>query len=378
MTSDNAEQPTAENPVPRRRRPRYTGTHPKKFEERYKELDPSVFPDIQEHILAQGRTPAGTHIPVLLSKVLEILGPLPGDIVADCTLGYGGHALEFLQRIGPTGRLIGLEVDAAQIERTRARLAAALGAMGRKTVDSTDASQSAIRLHRSHFAGLGKVLTREGIHGCDIIYADLGASSMQIDDPARGFSYKHDGPLDMRMDDRLVRTAADFLAKLSSDELTQALEELADEPDANRIAECILRQRTAKPIARTGQLVDLVFEVKGMTRRAWRERPAEQRGQLHPAARTFQALRMLVNDEMSGLAQFLRVAPHCLHPGGRLGVISFHSGEDRRVDESFREGMSFGTYSAISESPVRPSPAEVGANPRSRSAVFRWAVKSAG
>jgi 16S rRNA (cytosine1402-N4)-methyltransferase len=232
-------------------------------------------------------------------------------------------------------------------------------------------------LHRSHFAGLGKVIAREGIQGCDIIFADLGVSSMQVDDPARGFSYKHDGPLDMRMDDRLHRTAADFLAQLSSDELAHILTELADEPDAKRIAECIVRRRTLRPIIRTGQLVDLVFEVNGMTRRAWRERPPEQLGQLHPAARTFQALRMLVNDELSGLAQFLRVAPYCLNAGGRLGIISFHSGEDRRADGCFREGLSVETFSEISEMPIRPSPAEIAANPRSRSALFRWAIKSA-
>ncbi len=374
MTSDNPQQLPAENPAPRRRRQRYAGTHPKEFDERYKELDPQAFPDMQEHVRAQGRTPAGTHIPVLLSEIMKCLDPQPGNIVADCTLGYGGHALEFLKRIGPTGCLIGLDLDAAQLERTRARL---IAAMGREAIDSTGATQPAIRLHRSHFAGLGKILTREGVHGCDIILADLGVSSMQIDDPARGFSYKHDGPLDMRMDDRLERTAADFLAQLSIEELEGALVDLADEPDARRIAECILRRRTTKPMARTGQLVDLVFEIKGMTRRAWRERPTEQRGQLHPAARTFQALRMLVNDEMSGLAQFLRVAPHCLRAGGRFGIISFHSGEDRRVDKSFREGQESGTYSTISEMPVRPSPAEIAANPRSRSALFRLATKSA-
>jgi|CXWL01.1.fsa_nt_gi 16S rRNA (cytosine1402-N4)-methyltransferase len=377
MTSDDPQQPPAENPAPRRRRQRYAGTHPRHFDERYKELDPSSFPDIQQHVRAQGRTPAGTHISVLLSQVMETLKPQPGDIVADCTLGYGGHALEFLQRIGSQGCLIGLDVDAAQLERTSARLTAAMGAMGRETLDTADASQAVIRVHRSHFAGLGKVLTREGIHGCDILFADLGVSSMQIDDPARGFSYKHDGLLDMRMDDRLVRTAADFLVQLSSDELAHALTDLADEPDAKPIAESVVRRRAVTPITRTGQLVDLVFDAKKMSRRAWRERPPEQRGQLHPAAKTFQALRVLVNDELSGLAQFLRVAPHCLNPGGRLGVISFHSGEDRRVDESFREGLGAGTYSAISEMPIRPSPAEIAANPRSRSALFRWAIKSA-
>jgi 16S rRNA (cytosine1402-N4)-methyltransferase len=376
MTSDNAHQPNAENPVPRRRRPRYAGTHPKHFNQKYKELDPNSLPDIEQHIRAQGRTPAGTHIPVLLPEIMELLRPQPGNIVADCTVGYGGHALEFIRRIAPTGRLIGLDVDADQLERTRARLMAAAAPGESETAVSSSNLSAAIGIHRSHFAGIGKVMAREGISGFDIIFADLGVSSMQIDDPARGFSYKHDGPLDMRMDTRLVRTAADYLAQLSKEELEEALVTLADEPDAPKIAELIVRRRTFKPFDRTAQLVDLVFEVKHLTRRAWRERPPEQRGQLHPAARTFQALRMLVNDELSGLVQFLRIAPHCLNPGGRLGIISFHSGEDRKVDQSFQEGFSAGIYTPISESPIRPSPAEVAANPRSRSAVFRWAEKA--
>lgn len=376
MTSDHAQQPPSETPGPRRRRPRYGGTHPRRFDERYKELDPGSFPEIQEHVRAQGRTPAGTHIPVLLSEVMDSLAPKPGEIVADCTLGYGGHALEFLRRIGPTGTLIGLDLDAPQLERTRARLATALITSPESKFDAPGTEQPSVRLHRSHFAGLGKIMGKEGIPGCDIVFADLGVSSMQIDDPARGFSYKHDGPLDMRMDDRLVRTAADFLAKLSREEMAEAFIELADEPDAGRIAESIVRRRATRPIARTGQLVDLVFEVKGMSRRAWRERPADQRSQLHPAARTFQALRMLVNDEVSGLAQFLRVAPHCLRPGGRLGIISFHSGEDRQVNESFQAGLAGGTFAAVCETPIRPSPAEVASNPRSRSALFRWATKA--
>lgn len=376
MSSDSPIQPPSENPGPRRRRPRYGGTHPKRFDERYKELDPGAFPEIQDHVRAQGRTPAGTHIPVLLSEVMDSLAPRPGEIVADCTVGYGGHALEFLRRIGPTGSLLGLDLDAPQLERTRARLATALITSPDVKLDSPCTKQPSIHLHRSHFAGLGKIMGKEGIPGCDIVFADLGVSSMQIDDPARGFSYKHNGPLDMRMDDRLIRTAADFLAQLSMEELAEAFLELADEPDALRIAESIVRRRSTRPMIRTGQLVDLVFEVKGMSRRAWRERPAEQRSQLHPAARTFQALRMLVNDEVSGLAQFLRVAPHCLRPGGRIGIISFHSGEDRRVEESFRAGLNGGTFAAICETPIRPTAAEVASNPRSRSALFRWATKA--
>jgi 16S rRNA (cytosine1402-N4)-methyltransferase len=378
MMTGNSDETPSGVPAPRRRRPRYSGTHPKRFDERYKELDPATYPETQAHVRTQGRTPAGTHVPVLVGEVLAALRPQPGDIVADCTIGYGGHALEFIERIGPTGRLIGLDVDAAQIERTAARLAALTLPADRPALDATAAGHAQVSLHRSHFAGLGKFLAREGLDGFDIIFADLGVSSMQIDDPTRGFSYKYDGPLDMRMDDRLPRTAADLLAQLSVDELSACLVELADEPHAERIAKCIVHHRAVQPVARTRQLVNLVFEAKGLSRRAWRDRPTDQRGQLHPAARTFQALRMLVNDELAGLAQLLRVAPHCLRSGGRIGIISFHSGEDRQVENAFRDGLLAGTYATIAETPIRPTSNEIAANPRSRSAIFRWAVKAAG
>jgi 16S rRNA (cytosine1402-N4)-methyltransferase len=302
---------------------------------------------------------------VLVEEVLVALRPQPGDVVADCTIGYGGHAMEFIKRIGPTGRLIGFDVDAAQLARTAKRL---------EESASQSHAHGQFSLHRSHFAGLGKSLAAERLDGYDIIFADLGVSSIQIDDPSRGFSYKHDGPLDMRMDDRLVRTAADLIASLSIEELSHCLKELADEPDHARIAQCIARQRALKPVERTRQLVQLVLEAKGLSQREWRERPSEQRGQLHPAARTFQTLRMLVNDEVGGLEQLLRVAPHCLRPGGRIGVISFHSGEHRRIEDSFCDGLRLGSYAAIAEAPVRPSPGETARNPRSRSARLRWAA----
>ncbi len=374
--TDHSDDAPSGAPAPRRRRPRYSGTHPKRFEQRYKELDPAAYPETQDHVRDQGRTPAGTHVPVLVEEVLVALRPQPGDIVADCTIGWGGHALEFIRRIGPTGRLIGLDVDTAQIERTAARLAARTLPADNPGSEATAASRAQVSLHRSHFAGLGKFLAGEGLDGYDVVFADLGVSSMQIDDPSRGFSYKYDGPLDMRMDDRLPRTAADLLAQLSVDELSACLVELADEPHAERIARCIVRSRAVQPIARTRQLVNLVFEAKGISRRDWRDRPTHQRGQLHPAARTFQALRMLVNDEMAGLAQFLRIAPHCLRSGGRIGIISFHSGEDRQIENELRDGLQAETYAAIVETPIRPTSNEIAANPRARSAIFRWAVKA--
>ncbi|NLE59747.1 MAG: 16S rRNA (cytosine(1402)-N(4))-methyltransferase RsmH [Planctomycetes bacterium] len=345
---------------PRRRRPRYRGTHPRRFEHRYKELNPQEYPEIHEHVRARGHTPAGTHIPVLMNEVMACLRPMPGEIVADCTVGYGGHALEFLRRIGAEGRLLAFDVDERELERTRHRLAEAGFADN-------------VRFHRSNFAGIGKALTTEQLDGYDVIFADLGVSSMQVDDPARGFSYKHDGSLDMRMDKRIQRTAADWLRELSTDELAAVLHDLADEPDAERIARQIVEHRTGEPISRTGQLVQLIFKAKRLTRRQWRQRAAEDQHELHPAARVFQALRILVNDELSSLRHLLRIAPSCLKPGGRIGIISFQSGEDRLVARAFREGLQSGQYQSIAEEPTRPDHQEKHDNPRSASAMLRWA-----
>jgi 16S rRNA (cytosine1402-N4)-methyltransferase len=297
-------------------------------------------------------------VPILLNEVIDALGPRPGEAVADGTLGYGGHAAEFLRRIGLTGRLVGFDVDAEQLERTRQRLAELPGD---------------VSVHRSNFAGIDKALATEGLSGYDIIFADLGVSSMQVDDPRRGFSYKHDGPLDMRMDDRLPRTAADLLRDASQADIAAALRDLADEPSAEAIAREVIRVRAARPLLRTGDLSDLVFAVKGVTRDAWRQRA--KAGELHPAALTFQAMRIWVNDELASLKHLLRIASYCLRPGGRIGIISFHSGEDRLVEQAFRDGQTVGAYETVSDEVIRPGSDEINANPRSRSAKFRWARK---
>jgi len=358
------DQRGGEQPSPiRRRRPRYSGTHPKSFEQKYKEHDVEAHPELREHLRGKGVTPAGTHVAVLMDEVMAHLSPRPGEIVADCTVGYGGHASEFLKRLGPSGRLIAFDVDNAELERTRDRL-------------SKDGAP--VSFYRSNFAGIANVLSQEKIDGYDVIFADLGVSSMQIDDPQRGMSYKHDGPLDMRMDSRLKRTGADLLNSLSQEQLSEALLELADEPDHQEIARRIVGERVAQPIARTSQLVQLVLAAKGLTARAWRQQQrGSKSGLLHPAARTFQALRILVNDELDSLRELLRVAPYCLRPAGRIGIISFHSGEDRLVKNSFREGVRNGTYQSAAPDAIVPQAKEIASNPRSASAKFRWAIKLA-
>lgn len=226
-SSDQSENNTEPSPK-RPRRPRYSGTHPKSYEEKYKEHNLDAYPELKDHLLAKGKTPAGSHIPVLTEEILTCLNPKPGEIVIDCTVGYGGHASEFIKRIGPTGKLIALDIDIAELERTRQRLSN---------------ENDNVSFHRSNFAGIAKVLKKEGLAGCDIIFADLGVSSMQIDNPERGLSYKYDGPLDMRMDDRLKLTAADLLNTLSEEKLSKTFLELADEPDHQQIAGLIVTQR---------------------------------------------------------------------------------------------------------------------------------------
>lgn len=355
---------------PHRRRVRYSGTHPKRFAEKYKEHAIEAHPDLREHLRDKGKTPAGTHIPILVDEIMTALHPSPGEIVADCTLGYGGHAAEFAKRIGPTGKLVGLDVDGGQLERTGKRL-------------SELCPDVPMSFHRSNFAGIGNVMREEAPDGFDIIFADLGLSSMQIDDPGRGMSYRHDGPLDMRMDSRRPQTAADLLNTLAEAALSDALRELSDEPDHHAIAQRIAEQRERDPFRQISQLVELVFAVKGLTISEYKHRQRVARSSsawpwrgLHPAARTFQTLRMLVNDELGSLKELLRVAPYCLKSGGRIGIISFHSGEDRLVKQAFANGLRDGLYQGIAEEVVTPTREEIAANTRSTSAKFRWAVKT--
>ncbi len=346
-------------PQGHQRRPRYRGTHPKNYTQKYKEHNLAAHPEIEAHLRAKGMTPAGTHVPILVEEVMACLRPAPGEVVVDCTVGYGGHAREFIKRIAPEGRLIGLDVDAAELERARRRL---------------NSTEVPVSFYHSNFAGIAKVLGQEKLDGFDIIFADLGVSSMQIDNPQRGMSYKHEGPLDMRMDDRIKQTGADLLQRLSGEELSKALWELADEPDHQQIARRIVARRAVEPITRTSQLVQVVLDAKGLDPKTWHRRNRDTKAaSLHPAARTFQALRILVNDELGSLRELLRIAPYCLRPGGRIGIISFHSGEDRLVKQSFRDGVRSGVYVSAAEEVITPTVQEIRANPRSASAKLRWA-----
>ena len=310
----------------------------------------------------QRSTPAGEHRPVLLQEVLAVLAPAAGEVVVDCTTGWAGHAAELLRRVGPQGRLLGFDLDPENLPRARERL---------------EAVGFPVSLHHGNFAALPAVLAAEGIPAVDGVLADLGMSSMQVDDAERGFSYSRDGPLDMRMDRSRGRTAAELLATISEKDLCEALRTYGDEPESERVAAVIVAARDRGELKRTGDLARVLLEAAQPHKKGprWRLHTAGK-WNLHPAARTFQALRILVNRELANLEALLRVLPDCLRSGGRAAIISFHSGEDRLVKASFRSGAQNGIYRLISAEPVRASEEEKLANPRSRSAKLRWAVRA--
>ena len=331
-----------------KRRIRYQGTHPRRFQEKYKELDPARYPEEFAKICASGKTPAGTHRPILLEEILSVLRPAPGQTAVDCTLGYGGHSLHLWSAVQPGGRLVALDVDPLELPKTEARLR------------QNPFPPESLVIRRINFAACANVLQELGLPGADALLADLGVSSMQIDNPDRGFTFKTDGPLDLRMNPQKGAPASEWLRAASKEELERILSENADEPLANCLAATLASRRA--PIQSTLALRKLIRSIPAATDDTVR--------------RTFQALRIVVNDEFAALETFLNRLPFCLKPGGRAAILTFHSGEDRRVKQAFRTGLQTGTYSATNEEVIRPSPREMHANPRSTSAKLRWVEKA--
>jgi 16S rRNA (cytosine1402-N4)-methyltransferase len=306
-------------------------------------------------------TRPGEHVPVMPAEVLAALNPQPEHVVVDCTLGFAGHSVELLRRVGPAGKLVALDLDAENLPRAKPLL---------------DAVGHPYSLHHANFAGLPAVLAAEGIDAVNGLVADLGMSSMQVDDPDRGFSFMRDGPLDMRMDRSRGKTAAELLNTLPPEDLVAALVELGDEPEAGKIVAAVVAAREKKPLSRTSELRDLIRHAAPVRTVRGPGAPPERKQLLLPATRVFQALRILVNRELANLQQLLRVLPAVLKPGGTAAVISFHSGEDRLIKAAFRDGRRTGVYAAVSDDAVRPSEAEKAANPRARSAKLRWAKRN--
>jgi 16S rRNA (cytosine1402-N4)-methyltransferase len=339
---------TGEPSPPHRRRARYLGKYPRRFDEKYKEHDPEQYPDTVSKVLASGKTPAGAHVPILTAEILEALAPQPGDTAVDCTLGYGGHARALLQRIQPGGTLLGLDVDPLELPKTEARM--------RRLGFGPDVFIA----RRSNFAGLPAALAAEGLAGADCLLADLGVSSMQLDTPGRGFSFRTPGPLDMRMNPNRGQPASALLRELEPAALAALFVENADEPHAVTLADSL-----------AGRNFEQTSDLARAVRSALAHVRVEEREQ--SVRRVFQALRIAVNEEFTALDTLLRHLPQCMKPGGRVAIVAFHSGEDRRVKKAFQAGLRDGLYAAIADNVVRPTPEECRANPRASAAKLRWA-----
>jgi 16S rRNA (cytosine1402-N4)-methyltransferase len=342
----------------RTRRVRYKGTHPKSFKEKYKELNPQQYAEDIAKVMQQGRTPAGMHRSICVNEIMEFLQIVPGQVGLDATLGYGGHSLEILKRLAPGGRLYATDVDPFELPRTTDRLA------------SYGYGPDVLIVKRMNFSGIDQIAAEAG--PLNFVLADLGVSSMQIDNPDRGFSFKIEGPLDLRLDPKNGRSAAALLKKIPQDELEGMFIENADEPHAEKIAKAI-KSEIAKgaAIETTTRLREIIAETLQFLPKDTSKEEIKKSCQ-----RCFQALRIHVNDEFEVLDQFLEKLPDALAPGGRVAILSFHSGEDRRVKKSFQSLFREGVYSEVAPDPIRPSAEECNTNPRARSAKLRWAVKA--
>lgn len=356
MPGPNEAQAPQAGQTPYKRRVRYKGTHPRGFGEKYKELNAAEYEADTQKVIARGQTPAGTHRPICVGEILGILSPKPGELGLDATLGFGGHAREVLPLLAPGGRLFGIDVDPLELPRTERRLR------------DLGYGEDRLAVRRMNFAGINKLLDETG-RGFDFILADLGVSSMQIDNPARGFTFKADGPLDLRLNPGHGQSAAALLKSCTQGELALLLYANADEPHAEDIATAV--------VARQGR-IKTTLDLADTVRQALKPLPKDVREEETTSSlkRTFQALRIAVNDEFGALERMLGMLPYCLAPGGRVAILSFHSGEDRRVKKSFQALEREGIYSATAPDPIRPTAEERRSNPRSASAKLRWAVRA--
>jgi len=346
-----------DKPVPHKRRARYQGTHPKRFNEKYKELDPEKYGETIEKIIQKGNTPAGMHISICVNEILEILQIAPGQTGLDATLGYGGHALEILKRLDGSGHLYALDVDPIELVKAKNRL------------HKLGYGPDLLTARQLNFENIDQAALEGSL---DFVLADLGVSSMQIDNPDRGFTYKREGPLDLRLNPEEGYTAADRLRTISGYELEGILTENADEPYAREISIAIVSKiKKGFDVTTTTILREIINEALGFI-------PADQRKDAinKSSQRTFQALRIDINHEFDALATFLEKLPNVLKSGARVAILTFHSGEDRLVKTSFKSLFHEGIYSAVARTVIRASAEECARNSRARSAKLRWAVKA--
>lgn len=341
---------------PHKRRVRYSGTHPRKFSEKYKELNPEKYQDTIERVISKGSTPAGMHISICVQEILTFLQIKPGMKGLDATLGYGGHSRKMLEALQGRGHLYALDVDPIEIVKTTKRLREA------------GFSEEIFTPISENFANIDRVVEQYG--SFDFLLADLGVSSMQIDNPERGFSYKQEGPLDLRLNPESGEPASERLRKMSREEIEGMLIDNSDEPYAAEIARAIAgRNRKGQKIDTTTKLAELIGETLAFLPEKERKEAVKK-----SCARVFQALRIDVNSEFEVLEAFLTKLPSCMAPGGRIAILTFHSGEDRLVKRAFKEGKKAGIYSEVAEDVIRPSSEECAKNPRAKSTKMRWAV----
>lgn len=343
---------------PHKRRVRYSGTHPRKFSEKYKELNPEKYQDTIERVISKGSTPAGMHISICVQEILTFLQIQPGMKGLDATLGYGGHSRKMLEALQGRGHLYALDVDPIEIVKTTKRLREA------------GFSEEIFTPISENFANIDRVVEQYG--SFDFLLADLGVSSMQIDNPERGFSYKQEGPLDLRLNPESGEPASERLRKMSREEIEGMLIDNSDEPYAAEIARAIAgRKRKGQKIDTTTKLAELIGETLDFLPEKERKEAVKK-----SCARVFQALRIDVNSEFEVLEAFLTKLPSCMAPGGRIAILTFHSGEDRLVKRAFKEGKKAGIYSEVAEDVIRPSSEECVKNPRAKSTKMRWAVRA--
>ncbi len=340
-----------------KRRVRYKGTHPRSYQEKYKELNPEQYQADVEKIIQHGKTPAGMHIPIMVNEILEFLQIQPGQVGLDATLGYGGHTRRMLEQLQGRGHLYATDVDPIESEKTRRRL------------EGLGYGEEILTIRRMNFAGLDQVAPGEKF---DFVLADLGVSSMQIDNPERGFTFKQEGPLDLRLDPTTGVTAAQRLRELDQGELEAMLVENSDEPYAAQIARQVMR------VFKRGGSIETTRQLAAVIEEALTFLPADEGREAvkKSCQRTFQALRIDVNSEFEVLYAFLDKLPGVLKSGGRAAVLTFHSGEDRLVKKAFRQFQREGIYSQISQEVIRPSAEECFQNPRARSTKMRWAIRT--
>lgn len=340
-----------------KRRARYQGTHPKTFGQKYKELSPEKYADTVAKILQKGNTPAGMHIPICVDEILEFLQVKPGQIGLDATLGYGGHTAQLLKRLDGKGHLYALDIDPIEIIKTGTRL------------EQMGYGPDILSIKQLNFGDIDQLAAEAG--PLDFVLADLGVSSMQIDNPDRGFSFKKDGPLDLRLNPAKDISAAQRLRDITREELEGMLVENADEPFAAKISKAVVNHiKKRGEISTTTQLRALIEEALSFLPAAERKDAVKKSCQ-----RTFQALRIDVNSEFEVLSAFLEKLPHMLAGGARVAILTFHSGEDRLVKQSFKQLLRDGVYREIATDVIRPTAEECNRNSRARSTKMRWAIK---